>query len=261
MILSYLTRAWALITQDVIATAQICLVLWLISLFPFHLTELLYYGESVSDFADDPIAQTHWSEPFIFALVMFITVLCWVWIAVAWHRYGLKQERPSGLVPMFRGSEIRRYVMAVIAIFFIGLFVAAPVFILWIVADSWSYYIYADEIVEVTPTSTYLLYAVVMTVLNYVGFRLGLILPAAALGERMSFAASRDATRALRGPIFGLSVFFAVLAAIGFMVTDSVYGQPVLYVLSYAVHDIIALFGLCVLTLLYADLVEARSDA
>ena len=257
-----LIRAWTQISRDWVLTAQIVLVLWVFTQIPFLLIDYLYYGALLPDWSSPDLPLAHWSCHFAQIGVVAVLVFCWVWIAVAWHRLTLLGERPSGILPPFHRKELGRYVPASVAVFMIGFLCALPFVFAGLVWDdyNWNY----EDDTQVYPAGVTLLTTTILIfVTNYVGFRLGLILPAIALGGRMKFSRSLTLTRPIRGTLLALSAILSICAFPTIWLSLAAPSNLIVHVLSYAFEDALLFFGLCLLTLVYSDLVpsERHPDA
>lgn len=192
-------------------------------------------------------------------------VICWIWAAVAWHRFVLLEEYPTGLFPTWRGSNIGNYFGNSILIFLIMIGVAFVVgFVIGVVVT-----------VIQSQALAILLGVGLVFGLSWVATRVGLILPAAALGEKLRIAESWRATSPVAGqiilPIFVLALASAILnqgiiAAFGTTtLIDTPFGaqpQVTLSALGTALSLVITwlqmLLNLALMTTLYGNLIEGR---
>jgi hypothetical protein len=192
-------------------------------------------------------------------------VICWLWAAVAWHRFVLLEEYPTGLFPTWRGSNIGNYFGNSILIFLImigvGFAVGIVIGILLAVVQS--------------PALAIFLGIGLVFGLSWVATRVGLILPAAAVGEKLGVGESWRATKPVAGqiilPIFVLALASAILnqgliAAFGTTtVIETAFGaQPQVTLnavgtaLSLVVTWLQMLLNLALMTTLYGNLIEGR---
>lgn len=120
------------------------------------------------------------------ALLLLLTgllaVLASLWIAVAWHRYVLTGEVPGGAVPPLHGALILGYLgrsLMIGLLIVVALMLAAvPVF----------------AVVAVVPALGMLSLLSLVGLGAYLFFRLGVILPAGAVGRRMTLREAWNAT-------------------------------------------------------------------
>ncbi len=192
-------------------------------------------------------------------------VVCWLWAAVAWHRFVLLEEYPTGLFPTWRGSNIGNYFGNSILIFLImigvGFAVGIVIGILIAVVQS--------EALAI------LLGVGLIFGLSWVATRVGLILPAAAIGEKLGIGESWRATAPVAGqiilPIFVLALVSTILnqgiiAGFGeavavetpFGVQQQVTLNGVGVALSLVVTWLQMLLNLALMTTLYGNLIEGR---
>ncbi|MEX3017424.1 hypothetical protein [Gymnodinialimonas hymeniacidonis] len=192
-------------------------------------------------------------------------VVCWLWAAVAWHRFVLLEEYPTGLFPAWRGSNIGNYFGNSILIFLImigvGFAVGIVIGILVAVIQS--------------PALALLLGIGLVFGLSWVATRVGLILPAAAIGEKLGIGESWRATAPVAGqiilPIFVLALASTILnqgiiAGFGeatavetpFGVQQQVTLNGFGVALSLVVTWLQMLLNLALMTTLYGNLIEGR---
>ena len=199
-------------------------------------------------------------------LAVVAGVICWLWAAVAWHRFVLLEEYPTGLFPSWRGSNIANYFGNSILIFLImvGVGFAVGIVIGIILA-----------VVQAPALAIFLGIGLVFG-LSWVATRIGLILPAAALGEKLKISESWRATAPVSGqiilPIFVLALVSAILnqgiiAAFGEVtITQAQFGVEQQHVtlngvgtaLSLVVTWLQMLLNLALMTTLYGNLIEGR---
>ncbi len=129
-----------------------------------------------------------------------------IWIAVAWHRFVLLDETPNNYVPMFNASRVLGYLGGSLLI---GL-VAAGVALVGLVVIGIFAVIHATIIA--IPLAI-----VLMLVLIPIGYRLGMVLPAASVDHRLSL---REAWAATRGTTW-LILRLALIIVVAVLVLDS----------------------------------------
>lgn len=191
--------------------------------------------------------------------------VCWLWAAVAWHRFVLLEEYPTGLFPNWRGSQIANYFgnALLIGLIVIAASIGAGIVVVVIIS------------VLQSPAIAIALGVALNFALTWVATRIGLILPAAAIGERVTIGESWRATAPVSGQIilplivFGLAATIlnqAIIAAFGTSVdVVTPFGtQPQVtlsmagVVLNVAVTWIQMLVNLALMTTLYGNLIQGR---
>ncbi len=183
-------------------------------------------------------------------LTIAVSTLTSLWIAVGWHRFVLMQENPTAVLPQFHGNQIVAYLIKSLLL---GLRVGVIAVIVMMIAGFALGAILGNAgallgVLIVVAFSVYLLY------------RWGLVLPAAALGNTMSFKESWDSTALASGAIWQLSVvalgatFLVMLPQIMSSDLTSLINQIYTYVLNW----IIMMVGVSVLTTLYGVYHEGR---
>lgn len=198
-------------------------------------------------------------------IAALIGLLCWLWAAVAWHRFVLLEEYPTGLFPDWRGSNIVNYLgnALLIGLIMIAAGIGIAIVIGIIAAASQS------------PAVAIALGVGLIFGLSWIATRIGLILPAAAIGEKLGIGESWRATAPVSGqivlPIIVIALASTILnqgiiAAFGTAISlQTPFGaqQQVTLsmpgvVLSIAVGWVQMLVNLALMTTLYGNLIEGR---
>ncbi len=190
-----------------------------------------------------------------FALGMLVTILVvlfvFSWIAVAWHRYILKEEGP-GLLPPLRADLVWPYLGRSVLIALLLIVVAIPLMLVLgpLVAGTQSLAVVG------------IVWLIMALVLGWIGTRLSLVLPACALERPMTFRESWAATAPASGAIFLVVLILALINVVLSALFALVLGENIVSaLLSLAVQWFVTMLGLSVLTTLYGHLVERRALA
>ena len=186
-------------------------------------------------------------------LVLVVSLITGIWIAVAWHRYVLLGEVPTGVVPPFMGERMGQYFIKSLLI---GLLLMLLGMILGMVVGT-----LFGRLMMGGPLVAMLLIAVMVQVpLIFLGLRMAAALPGTALGENPAFMAGWQATVGEWRPLLQLSAIMAlalwavnliswfVFGGFGLManIWQLISGWPVMMV------------GLSVLTTLYGHYIQKR---
>lgn len=177
-----------------------------------------------------------------------IAVIASLWIAVAWHRYVLANEPPQGWLPRWHGRELLGYLgrtlMLAVIIVLAVLALALP----------------AGVLGQAVPALSWVIAMFTVGFGSYLFFRLGAILPAAAIGEHLPL---RDAWVALKGEtgtllaLAGISMVVAIVVQLPTILS----GDPnslISLIYSIVVNWFVTLIGISVLTTLYGHYIEQR---
>lgn len=199
-------------------------------------------------------------------IVLAVGVLCYCWAAVGWHRYVLLEETGNGLIPQFRGGMIASYFgrILLVGLVLIGVMFAAAI-VIGIVT------------VAVQSTAVIVVFGIGLVFgVSWVATRIGLILPAAALGERMTISESWAATRPVSSHILLPLIVIAVTVGIINQIVLLVFGTVVPMtnplgemqemriltlpgqIISGVVSWLQVLVNLALMTTLYGNLIEGR---
>lgn len=237
--------------------AQLTLLLFLVPLVGF----IALTGGDAAGMAEAPGGGTILGG----LLLVVCTVIAYCWAAVGWHRYVLLEEMGNGLIPNWRGGRILSYFGRAIVV---GLVVILAVMggglVVGLVA----------AITQSMGVAIALGIGLVFGA-SWVATRIGLVLPAAALGERMTIGESWAVTRPVASHIFLPLIVIAlvvgviqqlVLLIFGQTITVDVFGtmqeQVVLSLPGQIVNGLVSwlqiLVNLALMTTLYGNLVEGR---
>ena len=194
-----------------------------------------------------PVMSPETILPTIFLGIL--AVIASLWIAVAWHRFALTGETALGWVPRFHGSEIMGYLGRSILI---GILVVLGVMVLTIPVG----------IISIgLPPLAGVMSLLLIGLAAYLFFRLGVMLPAAALGDKLTLAGAWDATRGQSGTILTLALIVvgaSIVIQLPSWLNDDPYSL-INVVYSLVVNWFATIIGISVLTTLYGHFVENRS--
>ncbi len=191
-----------------------------------------------------------------FAPVGIITTLLmaivYVWLAVTWHRYILLEEQPSGQLPAFRQSEIMSYAGNAILLWLItlGIFIGVG--------------LVTSPLAFLGVIGAILISIIIISIALIVGYRLGLVLPSRAIGQRLTFRESWAATTGRNATILVLAIVSALAAVavdIPAMVLAFLPGIGGLLAMLWRLASgwVTILVGVSILTTLYGVFIEKRS--
>ena len=184
-----------------------------------------------------------------FALI-FVSLLLGFWISIAWHRYILLQDLPDGIIPPVSGGAILAYLWLClqIAVAIILVIVGALFAIGFILA-----------IAGITISATFVSF--VTTIIGLIFFyRLCPVLPAAAIGKKLTLSKAWSATRGQTGTIVTLALIggFVVLV----IKLPSMFGGDPLSIINLTYAAVTGWFtmliGVSVMTTFYGHFVEGR---
>lgn len=198
-------------------------------------------------------------------LIVIFAVVAYCWAAVGWHRYVLLEETGNGFLPIWRGDRVGDY--------FGRAFLVGLVVILAVLGGG----LVVGIVAAITQSVAVAIVLGIGLVLgaSWVATRIGLILPAAALGERMriseSWAVTRPVASQILLPLIVIALVVGVIQQVillifGETVTTQTFGtvttQVVLTLPGQIVNGVVSwlqiLINLALMTTLYGNLVEGR---
>lgn len=186
-------------------------------------------------------------------LLGLVSAVALLWLAVAWHRYILLDEKPAGPLPAFRGDRMLSYFGYGLLIGVISIAVALVVGLVLglLVAITGGAIVVAFIVTVVT--------AFAVLVVNY---RLSAILPGAALGQPVTLKAAWDATAGANGDIIVLAIVSALAAVAidipGMLLASTGWGAVIADLWYLATGWLKVMVGVSILTTLYGHFIEKR---
>ncbi len=231
-----------LVLRNLDAAFKVSAVLYLVQVA----SALSLYFNPPPDFAggEVPTSLDGVAQNFFLGLLAVIASL---WIAVAWHRYVLAEEHPQGWVPRWHGSNMLSYLgrsILIAIIVVLGVTVAAlPVGLL----------------AAMLPGLAGLIAFALIGFAGYLFFRLGVMLPAAAVGRPIKLGEAWEATKADPGAIFVLALI-VIGTSLLIQLPSLVGGSGTIIDLVYRLVTgwFATIIGISVLTTLYGHYVEGR---
>jgi hypothetical protein len=200
---------------------------------------------------DPGAAQLPTPDVNILGIVLTVVtgLIGWLWAAVSWHRFVLLEEYPSGLLPTFRGDRLISYLGASLII---GLIVLLASMIMGL------------GIGLVTAILQNMAIAFILGVglvfgISWIAARVGLILPSAAIGERLRVGESWSATAPVSSQIILPIIVIALVSTVVGQAVVLIFGTTVVgLLLSAVVSWLQLLVNLALMTTLYGNLIEGR---
>ncbi len=188
------------------------------------------------------------ADSFAFLLLSIFSVIASLWIAVAWHRFVLKEEYPSGWIPKWHGSNMLGYLgrsILISLLIMVGCFaISLPLGLLVILLP-------------------FLMPAVPIAMILFVVwllFRMSTALPSAALGKTVSLKDAWSETAPHSPVILQLSaitvVAFLIIMTPSLLAAESESVIGLIYDL--VIGWMVTMVGISTLTTVYGHVVEGR---
>lgn len=186
-------------------------------------------------------------------LAAFLSTLPSLWIAVAWHRFVLLDEMPSGPLPTLRADKIWSYFgrgMQLFLVLMVVVLLAALVAVLVAI------------VFQGAPLAMILVSLLPILVAFPIFYRLAPIFPGAAIGQAVGIRAAWNATKGSTGAV----ILLAVISAIATVAIDlptllfapSLGGQIAAFAWYGVTAWIKLLVGVSIMTTIYGVYVEKR---
>lgn len=235
----------SMVTRNLGKAVHICAVPWVIAVAVIFILAIVM-GVSFDSVASGSIGGGLMGG-LLLLLIIAVVIATALWIAVAWHRYILLEEAPSGLLPPIHQDRMLAYLGRGFLLLLVFLVTGAVLF--GIVAS----------MAAVVPAFAVILGVAVGLTMVVVFYRLSVILPAAALGERMTLTQALEQTRGATGPILIIAVvmfLFEIAIQLGVLLLSFI---PLIGVLASLVATMFTtMLGISILTTLYGYYIEKR---
>jgi hypothetical protein len=191
-----------------------------------------------------------------FALALVVSLLASLWIAVGWHRYVLVMEQP-GVTPPFHGDLMLSYFWGSVLL---GIGIALVAVVVGLLAGI-VLQPFAGSPLNPNGAAVVTVLAIVYSVALTLFYRLSPVLPAAALGQGMSFREAWDRTTGASGTFLLLGAFTVVIALAAGAIGDLLFSSlPILWIAwQFVTTWVFLMVGLSILTTIYGHYVEKRA--
>lgn len=207
------------------------------------------------DFANLANSQSGpvWSESrtlllLVAGLSFSITTIVFSWAAVGWHRFVLLGENPGRLLANINKTYVMSYIWAGFRVFGGILVMLIPLMILAL-----SFNLSGNTVAIVVIPN------IVMFILVVLVLRISLVLPAVAVGRRMSLRQSWTATKGYFSVLIGVSLTIILLDFLANLFSGYVGDASLVFVLNLLFGWLQFAFGLSILTTLYGVCVDKRT--
>lgn len=197
-----------------------------------------------------PIAMLPPAAPLFWLLQLFTAL----WVAVAWHRFILREEVPAGIVPHFHGRAMLRYLGVGLLYTLLIMLAAIPLAVLA------SFIVGPMALLEQGPGASLTFGALVFVPVTYLALRLSPILPAAALEERLPLREAWYRTGASGTTILVLALV-AIIANALLNLPSAFLAQGLVgaaFVYSFLAHWLALLVGVSLVTTIHGHYIEER---
>ena len=187
----------------------------------------------------------------LFILIYVVNLIVGIWIAVAWHRYVLVDEKPDSILPTYSGRRILSYFGYFLLLTLVGMAlgaIAGVLFAIFAVLQA------AWLAVPIAIIGVALVFVVI--------FRLSIVLPASSVEKPMKLRDAWEATEGTTWTILGI-VLLTILA--GLLLQLPVFGLLAAHwtfaadVWAAATGWVFLMFNICLATTMYGVYVEKRA--
>ena len=176
------------------------------ALFLVYIIVSQYWINSIGDGIYDGTWVADSGNWGLYSLVMLVSTIVGLWIAVAWHRYILTGEIADGWIPKLHIARMWSYFLRGMLIFIVCIFPVSFALGL-LLAILGALFANSSAIVGLAWVVPFL---VLIPILIF-GIRISTILPAAALGKKLSLKEAWKSTKGSTGAIVVIVLFFVAL--------------------------------------------------
>ncbi|MGR3712505.1 MAG: hypothetical protein ACU0A6_05235 [Shimia sp.] len=202
-------------------------------------------GVVSSSIFDNTVAQL-----FTLLSVAILLVFVLLWTVVSWHRFVLLEENPTSWVPPLRSELMLSYFSRSLILIVLCLAVATP------------FYFSIGTLTLSHSLEAFSIFKIVMTFgVSVLMYRLGVGLPAVAIGERLGIVEAFSATK---GATSAIVILLFVLFSVGFAVDQVVVvasrvSMVIGSLVSLLCSSVLFVLNISALTTLYGHYIEGRS--
>lgn len=202
--------------------------------------------------------------PMVLAMLLMIPLFLFVmaWVAVAWHRFILKEEY-TNILPAVSGRPIWPYAGKVILLTLLIFVISIPIFfVLNSVAIPFVSMSHIDPITGEAdlPIWPLVVFMFGFLLIGFVALRLGIALVGTAVEKPMAFGEAWNVTKPVAWTIFGVVIILGLINLVPTILTFVVgIRVPILSaVFSIALNWLTTMLGISILTTIYGHVVEGR---
>lgn len=185
-------------------------------------------------------------------VALLVVLVSDFWIAVAWHRFVLKEEASRGLLPLFAGRRILGYFGTMLAI--VGLLIV-PALLIATLVGSLVRGAFGDGFLPALIAQV-----LMQTLLGAFAFRLSTVLAGVALEPGHKLSEAWQATEGETSTFLELALYCALALAAASIAGSTLFGWSVVVqtVYFFVVQWVITMVGVSILTTLYGHYVQKR---
>jgi len=207
-------------------------------------------------------------DPYDTTRVVFVPLLMvgisLYWVTVAWHRFVILDEQPSGILPKLHLGQVWGYIWRLLVLVIaIGFVTGLPLALLSSLFGAGGKINFADYSASLAHGPLAVgLNVIGTTIFSYAFLRYSPFLVGAAVGRPISAAAGREETYWARKDIFILAIGYAVVALIHGLIGGGLqFGfWPIDLCIALALQWITFMFSISLLTTLYQKSVAYYED-
>ena len=226
-------------------------LLYLIYAVPALILGLLFPAVTPGQSGEQALATMASFAP-VGIITGLLLLVVYIWLAVTWHRYILLDEQPAGQLPAFHRSEILSYAGNAILLGLIMLVISVVVGLV------------LSPLAFLGVIGAIVISIVLLSIVLIVDYRLGLVLPSRAVGQKLTFGEAWAATKGQSATILVLAIVSALAAVvidIPAMVLTLLPGIGFILALIWGLCTgwIKLVVGVSILTTLYGVYIEKRN--
>ena len=248
MSLRILLHSYRMIANNPSEVFRIAFMPWIATIILLFVSSLVRFGvllPQASDIAGNPMSSI---GTFLISLVSIIGFLCiYLWLIVGWHRFILLGEGPNRFFPNWHGDKNLAYFLCCLMI---ALTLIIPMIISGFIIGSIG--VHGGVAILVIVSFGLNLFV------SFIVMRISLILPAAAIGERMKISESWHATDGQSMTIFKLALTLAIMFTVVGTFINAMAGNTFGVLFGQLINGLFGLYSVSIITTLYGLIIEKR---
>ncbi|KAB7613738.1 hypothetical protein F9L33_10215 [Amylibacter sp. SFDW26] len=248
MSLQILLHSYRMIADNLSDVIRITFVPWLAILALLFASNNVRFGTMFPEPMDITNLSDETTEAFLITLAILIVTLCvYLWVIVGWHRFILLGEGPNRFFPNWHGDQNIAYFLSSLMIF---LTMIIPMLI------------FGAIVASIGISGGYTVFFIMSFLFSlfiwFIGTRISLVLPAAAIGTPMKISESWEATEGENMTIFKLALMLSAITAIVGLLVKAIAFNIVGILLAQLLNGLLGLYSVSIITTLYGVLIEKR---
>lgn len=186
-------------------------------------------------------------------LALVVVLITDFWVAVAWHRYVLKEEASRGIIPPFNARRILGYFGTALAI--LGMLIVPALLVSLLVGTT------VHQLLGYGFLPALITQVLMQTLLGAFAFRMATVLAGVALEPGHKLSEAWQATDGETATFLELAFYCSLALAAADIAGSTLFGGVMVLQIAYnfAAQWVITMVGISILTTLYGHYIQKRA--